>query len=147
MLQITQEADSARRTFYLNYNSKTEVLAEYTRYLYDDFVKQVGAVPDRTYNADVKAFFAFWDQHRDCLELLNRSGQFNILLDEFMKLLETSEDFSLAPLGFVSGEDLKGSYAIAMIAASLWIVLKKWTGGGMQDPGEKLAELFIWNRE
>lgn len=38
--QIAQEAEVARRTFYLNYSTKSDVLASYIKSLYDEFVEE-----------------------------------------------------------------------------------------------------------
>ncbi len=141
--QIAQEAEIARRTFYLNYNSKAEVLASYIKFLYDDFAEETQNIKERTWKSDVINFFLYWSRHRDILLLLEKSNQFLILLNEFESILFNSKVFNFSSLIKAELPMKRKEYIVVTVAAGLWRILEKWVQNNFEESAEEIAEIFL----
>lgn len=141
--QITQEAVIARRTFYLNFNTKYEVLECYIKLLYNEYLENVLADSARSFEHDVIQFFEFWKQHAEILFLLQKNDRFTILLSEFEEILSETEnfDFSFWLNKGISSD--KRDYIAAILAAILWRVLERWVMNDMKEPVEELVDTFM----
>ena len=136
--QITQEADIARRTFYLNFNSKYEVLKCYIKLLYKEYLQIVLDNGVRSFEHDVILFFKFWENHSEVLYLLQENDRFTILLSEFEKILINTEFW----LNKGIDKD-KRDYIASILSAILWRVLKRWVKNDMKESVEELVETFM----
>lgn len=141
--QIAQEAEIARRTFYLNYNTKSEVLASYIKSLYDDFANEVQNDKERTWKSDVINFFLYWSRHKDILLLLEKSNQFLILLNEFENILSNSNVFDFSTLVKNELQAKRKEYIVVTVAAGLWRILEKWVQNSFAESAEEIAEIFL----
>lgn len=141
--QIAQEAEIARRTFYLNYNTKSEVLASYIKLLYDDFAEEAQNDKERTWKSDVISFFLYWSRHSDILYLLEKSNQFLILLNEFENILSNSNVFDFSTLIKDELPERRKEYIAVTIAAGLWRILEKWVQNRFMESPEEIAEIFL----
>lgn len=141
--QITQEADIARRTFYLNFNSKYEVLKCYIKLLYKEYLQIVLDNGVRSFEHDVILFFKFWENHSEVLYLLQENDRFTILLSEFEKILINTEYFDFS-FWLNKGIDKdKRDYIASILSAILWRVLKRWVKNDMKESVEELVETFM----
>jgi Transcriptional regulator len=141
--QIAQEAEIARRTFYLNYNTKSEVLASYIKFLYDDFAEETQNDKERTWKSDVINFFLYWSRHSDILLLLEKSNQFLILLNEFENILSNSNVFDFSSLIKDELPVKRKEYIVVTVAAGLWRILEKWVQNSFVESAEEIAEIFL----
>lgn len=141
--QIAQEAEIARRTFYLNYKTKSEVLASYIKFLYDDFAEETQIDKERTWKSDVTNFFLYWRHHGDILLLLEKSNQFPILLSEFENILSNSKEFDFSLLITDKFPVKKKEYIVVTVAAGLWGILEKWSKNSFAESAEEIAEIFL----
>lgn len=141
--QITQEADIARRTFYLNFNSKYEVLECYIKLLYKEYLQIVLDNEDRSFEHDVIRFFKFWKNHSEVLYLLQKNDRFTILLSEFEEILTNTEyfDFSFWLNKGINKD--KRDYIASILSAILWRVLERWVKNDMKESVEELVETFM----
>ena len=141
--QITQEADIARRTFYLNFNSKYEVLEYYIKILYEEYVQSILEKGTRSFEYDVVQFFEFWKQHSEILYLLEKNERFFILLSEFENILIKTEHFDFS-LWYERGiSKKKHDYIASILSAVLWRVLKRWVQNNMKESVSEVVETFM----
>lgn len=141
--QITQEADIARRTFYLNFNSKYEVIESYIDILYREYVEEVLKYGGRFFEHDANQFFEFWKKHSELLFLLEKNDIFMVLLSKFEEILIETEYFDFS-FWFNKGIDKnKRDYIASILAAILWRVLERWVKNDMKASVEELVDTFV----
>lgn len=141
--QITQEAEIARRTFYLNFNSKYEVLDCYIDILYKEYVEEVLECGSRSFEYDANQFFAFWKKHAELLFLLEKNGLFMVLLSKFEEILIETKYFDFSfwlDKGIDKG---KRDYIASILAAILWKALEQWVKNDMKESVEELVDTFV----
>lgn len=141
--QIAQEAEIARRTFYLNYTTKSEVLASYIKFLYSDFAEETQNDKERSWKSDIIKFFLYWKRHSDILLLLEKSNQFAILLNEFENILSDSNVFDFSSLIKDELPAKRKEYVVVTVAAGLWRILEKWVQNRFSESAEEIAEIFL----
>lgn len=141
--QITQEADIARRTFYLNFNSKYEVIECYIDILYKEYVEDVLKYGDRFFEHDVNQFFEFWKKHSELLFLLEKNNMFTILLSKFEEILIKTEYFDFSFWLNKGIDKSKRDYIASILAAILWRVLERWVKNDMKESVEELVDTFV----
>lgn len=141
--QIAQEADIARRTFYLNFNSKNEVIESYVDIIYKEYVEEVLNYGGRSFEHDAHLFFAFWKKHSELLYLLEKNDMFMLLLSKFEEILIETEYFDFS-FWFNKGiEKNKRDYIASILAAILWRILERWVKNDMNASVEELVDTFV----
>lgn len=140
--EITQEAKIARRTFYLNYKNKEEILIDYIQYLYQDYNYTIQETPNRSMKSDAHFFFSFWKHHHEFLTMLNRNGLNEFLIRENKKTMEISPLFTTDKIHVNQFKPNIYSYLYSAISAVLCCILFEWLNTGMQNTEEELAEYF-----
>jgi len=80
--QIMQEADLARRTFYLNYSDKKDVLFDYIAQIFQEYIERLPK-DARSIQTDTVLYFEIWSEHKDFLAALYQNGIFFYLLEPF----------------------------------------------------------------
>ena len=155
--QIIMETSLARKTFYLNFSSKDDVLesilneliGEYTEALSKENEKNNPAgtkYPDEAISVDtagkvdtitnpLSVIFSFCDKNKDLLSLLHKNKMLYLLLlrlNEFLPEYSKTEDMSSNPFAKLMGE-LEPDYLIAFNVGAIWNVLFKWVDRGMVD--------------
>ena len=162
--QIIMETSLARKTFYLNFRSKDDVLesildeliGEYTaalskaneknnpagtKYLDEAiYVDTTGKVD--TITNPLSVIFSFCDKNKDLLSLLHKSKMLYLLLlrlNEFLPEYSKTEDMSSNPFVKLMGE-LEPDYLIAFNVGAIWNVLFKWIDRGMVDSLDSIQE-------
>ena len=133
--EIAAEAGIARRTFYIYYSTKQDVLYDYYAVLtreYDSAVPNDGKINDLV---QYEYFFRFWDTHKEYLELLHSQGMLYILLHGFSGYMERRV---LRESGTVQSR-----YVYAYSAGGLWSVLNEWVENGYREEPEELAQIVF----
>lgn len=143
--QLTERAELARATFYLNYKSKDEVLSHYINELYFKFSKQVAELENPTAYTIALSYFSFWKGHLDFIRLLQKQNLFSLLLDKYEGWIQDisqryNEDW-IFHLHF--SERKKNTYFLVYQSAGLWNMLKHWVNRGAEESPEYLADLFV----
>lgn len=126
----------------MNYNSKNEVIVDYIKILYAVFAEELRNKNSRDTTHDVMAFFSYWKRNKEVLYLLDKSGLFPILLDEFENLIGETDLFDFHILVGYDVPMEQKHYVTSAIAAMLWRVLKEWKQNGMPEKPETIAILF-----
>ena len=162
--QIIMETSLARKTFYLNFSSKDDVLesildeliGEYTdalskaneeknpagtKYL-DEAISVDATGKVDTITNPLSVIFSFCDKNKDLLSLLHKSKMLYLLLlrlNEFLPEYSKTEDMSSNPFVKLMGE-LEPDYLIAFNVGAIWNVLFKWIDRGMVDSLDSIQE-------
>lgn len=142
---LTNHAELARATFYLNYKSKDEVLSRYIDDLYAKFSAQISKLEHPTLYTLALAYFTFWKMHLDFIRLLQKQNLLSLLLDKYEGwLFNISQICGEEPIFHLNFSDEKKlTYFMVYQSAGLWNMLKHWVGHGALEEPEYLANLFV----
>lgn len=140
--EITQRAKIARRTFYLNFTSKQEVLNTYFDVLFLNFMD---ALQDYSYSdlyEKARAYFKFWEEKISLVLLLEKNQLFELLIKKYSEKLSDQNFFN-------SSRDLGRSFSegeleivILFNAAGLWKMLEYWALTGQRESADEMAKIF-----
>lgn len=135
--QITQEAQLSRKTFYRLFSGKDELLSLLFEGQFRACFEDIKAQNIRHYWDVVQVFFDFWEERRDLLLLLQRSG----LLP---RVFQQSYEYAIQVFEFVRSKEQADSFALSlpyMLAYSvggMHSMLLKWVEKGMDIPSAQL---------
>lgn len=134
IVDITSKAQIARRTFYLYYDSKYDILNDYYSVLtkeYDDKhpIDEINAQNQYEY------FFSFWYEHKKYLEILYKQNLFYLLLNRFNEYMKNRSSY----------DDLNNynKYEFSYSSGGLWAILYAWTKDGFVETPEFLSKTII----
>ena len=164
--QIIMETSLARKTFYLNFSSKDDVLESILDELIREYTEALSKAneeknPAGTKNLDeaisvdttgkvdtitnpLSVIFSFCDKNKDLLSLLYKNKMLYLLLirlNAFLPEYSKTEDMSSNPFVKLMGE-LEPDYLIAFNVGAIWNVLFKWIDRGMVDSLDSIQETF-----
>ena len=162
--QIIMETSLARKTFYLNFRSKDDVLESVLDELIREYTEALSKANEKNNPAGTKyldeaisvdttgkvdtitnplsVIFSFCDKNKDLLSLLHKSKMLYLLLlrlNEFLPEYSKTEDMSSNPFVKLMGE-LEPDYLIAFNVGAIWNVLFKWIDRGMVDSLDSIQE-------
>ena len=162
--QIIMETSLARKTFYLNFSSKDDVLESILDELIREYTEALSKAneeknPAGTKNLDeaisvdttgkvdtitnpLSVIFSFCDKNKDLLSLLYKNKMLYLLLirlNAFLPEYSKTEDMSSNPFVKLMGE-LEPDYLIAFNVGAIWNVLFKWIDRGMVDSLDSIQE-------
>ena len=162
--QIIMETSLARKTIYLNFRSKDDVLESILDELIGEYTAALSKANEKNNPAGTKyldeaisvdttgkvdtitnplsVIFSFCDKNKDLLSLLHKSKMLYLLLlrlNEFLPEYSKTEDMSSNPFVKLMGE-LEPDYLIAFNVGAIWNVLFKWIDRGMVDSLDSIQE-------
>ena len=162
--QIIMETSLTRKTFYLNFRSKDDVLESILNELIVEYTEALSKANEKNNPAGTKyldeaisvdttgkvdtitnplsVIFSFCDKNKDLLSLLHKSKMLYLLLlrlNEFLPEYSKTEDMSSNPFVKLMGE-LEPDYLIAFNVGAIWNVLFKWIDRGMVDSLDSIQE-------
>ena len=162
--QIIMETSLARKTFYLNFRSKDDVLESILDELIGEYTDALSKAneeknPAGTKNLDeaisvdttakvdtitnpLSVIFSFCDKNKAFLSLLHKNKMLYFLLirlNEFLPEYSKTEDMNSNPFAKLIGE-LEPDYLIAFNVGAIWNVLFKWIDRGMVDSLDSIQE-------
>lgn len=156
--QIIMETSLARKTFYLNFRSKDDVLESILDELIGEYTEALSkaneeknpagtkyldeAISVDTITNPLSVIFSFCDKNKDLLSLLHKNKMLYFLLirlNEFLPEYSKTEDMSRNPFAKLMGE-LEPDYLIAFNVGAIWNVLFKWIDRGMVDSLDSIQE-------
>ena len=156
--QIIMETSLARKTFYLNFRSKDDVLESVLDELIREYTEALSkaneeknpagtkyldeAISVDTITNPLSVIFSFCDKNKDLLSLLHKNKMLYLLLlrlNEFLPEYSKTEDMSSNPFAKLMGE-LEPDYLIAFNVGAIWNVLFKWIDRGMADSLDSIQE-------
>lgn len=140
--EIMENADLSRQTFYLNFNSKDEVLNTYLEQLVKE---SFSIMPEEKFNYTHKDLFStpfhYWDKHSNIIELLLKNHIVFALHDIFIKTLAEHAKEKIPNL--IEGPDYKLRYFIEFLAGAFLNVIILWINDGKIIPVEELADMLF----
>lgn len=162
--QIIMETSLARKTFYLNFSSKDDVLESILDELIEEYTKALSNAneeknpagtknPDEAISVDttgkvdtitnpLSVIFSFCDKNKAFLSLLHKNKMLYFLLirlNEFLPEYSKTEDMNSNPFAKLM-EELDSDYLIAFNVGAIWNVLFKWIDRGMADSLDSIQE-------
>ena len=156
--QIIMETSLARKTFYLNFRSKDDVLESILDELIGEYTEALSkaneeknpagtkyldeAISVDTITNPLSVIFSFCDKNKDLLSLLHKNKMLYLLLirlNAFLPEYSKTEDMSSNPFVKLMGE-LEPDYLIAFNVGAIWNVLFKWIDRGMVDSLDSIQE-------
>ncbi len=137
VLEITQEAGVARRTFYLNYTSKDDVLDEHYQTLIREYDEGFDPSLVKDIRGQAEYFFRFWKQHSDYARLLEKNDLFAMLTKRFRRYMDFNKQ--LLPDMLTETEQ---EYSSAYVAGGLWMILRVWLDNDFREAPEELADIY-----
>ena len=129
--QIVMETTLARKTFYLNFTSKDDVLNSVINQLILEYTIALS-------NASEGAFtviFEFCEKNKEMLNLLHKNNMLYLLLlrlNEVIPECNRTMDMRRNPFARTIG-NLEPDYIIAFNIGAIWNVIFKWVDRGMTD--------------
>lgn len=138
--QICQEAQVARQTYYRNYQSKRQMIAQHLRALTADYQRTWPPSPTDM-EGNLTNFFRHLPFSRELLTLLQRHDLFYLVEESFVSLVpQTFSHLATAPL---LGEARYDRYYAAFTGSTVACLLRLWVEGGFQESPQELAALAI----
>lgn len=138
---ISKNADLDRRTFYRHFRSKEEILGKYCQTIITEFAALIlkqGVVIKSNITI---AYFTFWRNHIDFLNLLQRDNLMYFLLKEFEQLLSIIRK-TVRPEIEESSITKEEHYALAFHIGGFYNLLVKWLSQGAKESPEEMAEII-----
>ena len=126
IVSLCEEMAISRKTFYQYFDTIEDVLyIMIDKELRDAFLLL-------EYNAEVENFFGFWIEHKELLDILQRNGLSNLLLERAYNFSDIYMD---------------GNYSIQTMKYAGWIssiitVLVLWHHGGMKQSPDEMKKML-----
>lgn len=141
--QLCSEAQVARKTFYRNCQSKTDLID----YMIEKLADELHAGVDygsEDYETMYRHFFAFWEKHRAFLQVLHVQGLFPRFCSVFTQYCVRGSSYRFLET-FLNQKGNAGSlrlYHHAFLIGGLCHVLQQWTQEGVVTPIEDLVSVM-----
>ncbi len=136
--QITQEAGIARRTFYLNFTSKTDILDQHYDLLMKEYDDDLTPEIENSFEKQAVYFFSFWQRHKSYALLLEKNGMFHMLMNRFRFYLNRTPNYI-----YDSFDETEQGYALASLSGTLWMMLGEWMKRNFKETPEEVAAIFL----
>lgn len=136
--QICQKAELDRRTFYRNFDSKYDVLKQYTRLLGEEYMKMYATAEETTKYTAAKIFFEFWSRHLYFIRNIKKCGLSDFVFQQFENF--TRQHYEL----LVDGDTLNVplEYAFTYRIGGYWNVMITWALKDVLLPPEEMAVIL-----
>ena len=129
--QIVMETSLVRKTFYLNFSSKDDVLDSIISQLILEYTQALSTTSESPFTV----IFDFCEKNKDMLQLLHKNNMLHLLLiklNEVIPECNRTMDMSNNPFAKTIGT-LNPDYIIAFNIGAIWNVIFKWVSLGMTD--------------
>ncbi|MGH4036712.1 MAG: TetR/AcrR family transcriptional regulator [Sphaerochaeta sp.] len=143
--QLTQEACVARKTFYLNFKNKNQVLELYITEMGNKF----NSTLDDKHVSDVKslakAFFTYYGRESDFINTLIKNNKYQIIVDQSAIFIE-NPIMNKYTSNLYSGEmmsDINKKYLAKYHAAGLWNLLHLWISLGKKETPLEMSQIYV----
>lgn len=136
--QIVLETSLVRKTFYLNFDSKDDVLNSIIDQAIHEYTQALDSAPD----GPLQVIFEFCNRNRKLLSLLQKNNMMYLLLIRLNEIIPEHNidlDSSNNPFVKLIG-DLDPDYLIAFNIGAIWNVIFKWVDRGMTDSLEDIEK-------
>jgi AcrR family transcriptional regulator len=146
ILDITEEADLARSTFYAHFDTKEQLLISYVDDLLDQFFEMLDARDyiDPDIEADIRiniSFFQIWDECCSIEEVIKAVDIDNLILYRFRRYWEKNYEASISKHIPELNPEL-AKYLNNYLACSYFGILKIWLRDDKKHPPEIMGQLL-----
>lgn len=137
VMQIAQEAQLSRKTFYRLFSNKDDVLDLFFNEISTECISQIKIQKVQHYWEVVQLYFDFWESHKDMLNLLCKN---NLL----QRLFEVSYQHSMKVFEYVRSKETADNFApllpymLAYSIGGMNNMLLKWIENDMEIPATEL---------
>lgn len=151
ILQICQEADISRNTFYRLYDSKDCIIRVYVGEITSEIIRRFDELEsfsfiapnksdiERTYNR----FYLYWLEKRNLLKLLCTQNLLSMFYQELCRLLKNKmSDEVIRHYEFRTNSAI-GSYYYRWCGSAIYSILESWTERNFKETPEQLTEITI----
>jgi AcrR family transcriptional regulator len=133
--EICRKADLDRRTFYRNFDSKSDVLEYYVRVLGEEYIKLYATIETpSTYNA-AKFFFEFWNRHLYFIRNIKKCGLCDFIFQKFEKFTKEHSELLIN----VDIKNLPIEYIFAYRIGGFWNVMLTWVNNDVMLSPDEMA--------
>lgn len=139
--EISKNAGLDRRTFYRHFKSKEELLEQYCQTIISEFTTLLLKQGTINKSSVTIAYFSFWRNHLDFLNLLQRDNLLYFLLKEFEQLLSITRK-TVMPEIKESSITKEEHYALAFHIGGFFNLLTKWLSQGAVESPEEMAAIM-----
>ncbi|MDD2957192.1 MAG: TetR/AcrR family transcriptional regulator [Lachnospiraceae bacterium] len=138
--ELVKKAGLSRRTFYRNFNSKTEVILSYCEKLCVEYLSYLDKDIDYSVKHIVEVYFTFWEQHLEFLYLLSNNDLLCHLIEVSNRYWDTIyERFQRHWKDNSSKIELE--YCLLFNMGGLWNILMKWLYSDTRESPKELEKL------
>ena len=151
VLQICQEAQVSRNTFYRLYDSKETLLRQCMGEMVKQIIEKFDALEDFSFlspsRADIERtytrFYSYWNQNKNFLKTLYRQELLMLFYREFCVFLKNKvSDEAIRYYEQKTGSAI-GKYYYGWLASSLCSILESWAADGFRDTPRALTQITI----
>ncbi len=120
--EICHRADLDRRTFYRNFNSKSDVLEQYINILGEEYIKGYVTIDNLCKYTATKYFFEFLNQYLCFIRNIKKSGLSDMVFQKFQKFTKEHMELLIRD----DTQKLPLEYAFAYSIGGYWNVMMTW---------------------
>ena len=134
--QIVMETNLVRKTFYLNFSSKDDVLDSILNRKIVEYTQALSESAESPFTV----IFDFCEKNKDLLQLLHKNNMLYLMLlklNETIPEINRTHDLISNPFKKLM-ESLDPDYLIAFNIGAIWNVIFKWVDRGMKDSPEHI---------
>lgn len=140
--EIADKADLNPRTFYRYFRSKDDVLRLYSSILLQSLSDKILNKLKPSFQTIVVAYFEFWNDHMNFLELLKQNHMiyfFEDNLDDFMT------EVALTVKPWLKGKDIdkKTLYQFYFNIGGFWYLTTKWIAENPRSSPEEMSCIIV----
>ncbi|WP_171014903.1 TetR/AcrR family transcriptional regulator [Culicoidibacter larvae] len=136
--EICRKAKLDRRTFYRNFNSKTDVLDHYITTLGKEYLNAHQQIDVTNALATAEVFFRFWQSHTSFITNIQKSGLSNFVFKQFTAFTkENIEIFTDDKL-----PQLVNKYVYSYRIGGFWNIMLTWITDGCKLSPNQMATIF-----
>ncbi len=143
--EIVDRAMLARCTFYRYYDSKEELLMRCCESIFEGLSQRMGMEDCHTFHGIALAYFSYWREHREFLELLHESGMLYFLLQSYDALMFNVAREVKPETSKMGGYDFspKVRYHFFFGMGGFWGMANRWLLNGCKESPEELAQYIV----
>lgn len=140
--EVSNRSQTARRTFYRNFEAIDDVLVFLVKNIIYEFTIEMKKHSNENYHDIIIAYFTFWNTHSDIFTLLNQNGLSHIIFTEYIKCLNDCP-FLYCINSSVTMKSEEFPFIQAFTAGGLWSLLTYYFSHNCKQPPQELAQMIF----
>ncbi len=128
-----------RKSFYRYFDSKEDALHALMDHMIMDFNGEVFADEEKATIQTLERFFQFWNERREFLDALNRSGFGAMLVQR--SIAKAMEEDTLAKNFLTSSDPDTRAYMVSFFISGLMSIVLQWHTSGYKTDAAQMVQL------